>query len=89
MNANPFTFGHQYLVRLAASQCDWLHVFVVREDVSQFSYRDRYALVKAGVAGIPNLTLHHGSEYMVSRAPSRITSSRKKAWSANVARRST
>ncbi|RIX40259.1 MAG: [citrate (pro-3S)-lyase] ligase [Rhodocyclales bacterium GT-UBC] len=68
MNANPFTFGHQYLVRLAASQCDWLHVFVVREDVSQFSYRDRYALVSAGVAGVPNLTLHHGSEYMVSRA---------------------
>ena len=68
MNANPFTFGHQYLVRLAASQCDWLHLFVVREDVSLFSYRDRFALVQRGVADIPRLTLHHGSEYMVSRA---------------------
>ena len=68
MNANPFTFGHQYLVRLAAAQCDWLHVFVVREDVSLFSYRDRFALVQAGIAGIPRLTLHHGSKYMVSRA---------------------
>ena len=68
MNANPFTFGHQYLVQLAAAQCDWLHVFAVREDVSMFSYRDRFALVQAGVAGIPRLTLHHGSEYMVSRA---------------------
>lgn len=68
MNANPFTLGHQYLVRLAASQCDWLHLFVVREDVSRFSYRDRFALVQSGVADIPGLTLHHGSEYMVSRA---------------------
>lgn len=68
MNANPFTLGHQYLVRLAAAQCDWLHLFVVREDVSLFSYRDRFALVAGGVAGIPRLTLHHGSEYMVSRA---------------------
>ncbi|MDR3414498.1 MAG: [citrate (pro-3S)-lyase] ligase [Formivibrio sp.] len=68
MNANPFTLGHQYLVRLAASQCDWLHLFVVREDASLFSYRDRFALVQSGVADIPGLTLHHGSEYMVSRA---------------------
>jgi [citrate (pro-3S)-lyase] ligase len=68
MNANPFARGHEYLVRLAAAQCDWLHLFVVREDVSQFSYRDRFALVSKGVAGIPRLTLHHGSEYMVSRA---------------------
>lgn len=68
MNANPFTFGHQYLVRLAAEQCDWLHVFVVREDVSMFSYQDRFALVQKGIADIPRLTLHHGSKYMVSRA---------------------
>ncbi|WP_114394006.1 [citrate (pro-3S)-lyase] ligase [Oleisolibacter albus] len=68
INANPFTLGHQYLVRLAAAQCDWLHLFVVSEDVSFVSYRDRYALVEQGVQGIERLTLHHGSQYMVSRA---------------------
>lgn len=68
MNANPFTYGHQYLVKLAAQACDWLHVFVVSEDASLIAYRDRFALVQAGVAGIPRLTLHHGSEYMISRA---------------------
>jgi len=68
INANPFTLGHQYLVRLAAAQCDWLHLFVVSEDVSFVSYRDRYALVEQGVRGIERLTLHHGSQYMVSRA---------------------
>ena len=68
MNANPFTLGHQYLVELAAKECDWLHVFVVSEDASLISYRDRYALVEKGIRHLPRLTLHHGSEYMVSRA---------------------
>ncbi|TBW36099.1 [citrate (pro-3S)-lyase] ligase [Siculibacillus lacustris] len=68
MNANPFTRGHRYLVDRAAAACDHLHVFVVAEDASLISYRDRFALVKSGIEGIPHLTLHPGSEYMVSRA---------------------
>ena len=68
LNANPFTLGHQYLVEEAAAECDWLHVFVVREDASSFSYADRFALVEAGVEHIKNLTLHHGSDYIISRA---------------------
>jgi len=68
MNANPFTLGHRYLAEQAAAACDWLHVFVVREDVSFFPYADRYVLVAQGLSGIPNLTVHHGSEYMISRA---------------------
>lgn len=68
MNANPFTLGHQFLVRTAAAQCDWLHVFLVREDASQFPFKERYALVEAGIAGIEGVTLHRGSKYMISRA---------------------
>ncbi|AUO53541.1 [Citrate (pro-3S)-lyase] ligase [Salmonella enterica] len=36
MNANPFTLGHRYLVEQAAAACDWLHLFVVKEDASFF-----------------------------------------------------
>ncbi|HXJ36895.1 MAG TPA: [citrate (pro-3S)-lyase] ligase [Candidatus Eisenbacteria bacterium] len=68
LNANPFTLGHRYLVEHAARACDWLHVFVVKEDASSFSYADRFALVAAGVQGIDNLTLHPGSDYIISRA---------------------
>jgi [citrate (pro-3S)-lyase] ligase len=68
MNANPFTRGHRYLVERAAEACDHLHVFVVAEDASFFPYRERFQLVKAGIEGIPRLTLHPGSQYMVSRA---------------------
>ena len=68
LNANPFTLGHRYLVERAARVCDWLHVFVVKEDASLFSYADRFALVAAGVKGIDNLTLYPGSDYIISRA---------------------
>ena len=68
MNANPFTLGHRYLVSQAAEVCDWLHVFVVAEDASLISYRDRYRLVETGIRDIAKVTLHHGSQYMVSRA---------------------
>ena len=68
MNANPFTLGHRYLVEQAAAACDWLHVFVVRENASMFSYDDRFALVAAGLGHIGNVTLHPGSDYIISRA---------------------
>jgi [citrate (pro-3S)-lyase] ligase len=68
MNANPFTSGHRYLIQKAAGQCGWLHVFLVKEDTSRFPYEDRLALVRAGSGDIPRVTVHRGSEYMISRA---------------------
>ncbi|MCF8578871.1 [citrate (pro-3S)-lyase] ligase [Enterobacter ludwigii] len=67
MNANPFTLGHQYLIEHAASQCDWLHVFVVQEDVSAFSFKERFAMVKDGSRHLSNVTVHPGSAYIISR----------------------
>ena len=68
LNANPFTLGHRFLVETAASECDWLHVFVVKEDASAFSYADRFSLVADGVKDISRLALHEGSDYIISRA---------------------
>ncbi len=68
LNANPFTLGHAYLCRKASAECDWLHVFVVKEDASQFSYSDRFALVTEGLKGVEKLTVHQGSDYIISRA---------------------
>lgn len=67
MNANPFTRGHRYLAEQAAKTCDWLHLFVVREDASYFSFQTRLEMVRAGVAHLPNLTVHEGSQYIISR----------------------
>ncbi|MGC6406891.1 [citrate (pro-3S)-lyase] ligase [Bisgaard Taxon 45] len=68
MNANPFTLGHHYLIQQALSYCDHLHLFVVGENVSLFSYEERFDLVKQGIADLENLTLHEGSDYIISRA---------------------
>lgn len=67
MNANPFTLGHQYLIEHAASKCDWLHVFVVQEDLSAFSFKERFAMVRDGSRHLPNVTVHPGSAYIISR----------------------
>ncbi|WP_315709261.1 [citrate (pro-3S)-lyase] ligase [Brenneria uluponensis] len=80
MNANPFTLGHRYLIEQAASRCDWLHVFLVKEDASYFSYDERWRLLNEGVKGISNVTLHPGSDYIISRMtfPSYFIKDKKK-----------
>jgi [citrate (pro-3S)-lyase] ligase len=68
MNANPFTLGHYYLVKKAAEECDWVHVFAVHEDKSDFPYQDRLDLIRQGVQDIKNITVHAGSDYLISQA---------------------
>ncbi|CAG9295220.1 [citrate (pro-3S)-lyase] ligase [Celerinatantimonas diazotrophica] len=68
INANPFTLGHRYLIEQACQQSDWLHLFVVSEDLSEFSYHQRLAMIKDGTRGIPNITLYPGGPYLISRA---------------------
>ncbi len=68
MNANPFTFGHQYLAETAAAQCDHLYIFVLSEDKSAFSAADRMAMVKAGTAHIKNVTVLPTGPYLISEA---------------------
>jgi len=67
LNANPFTLGHLHLVQTAADACDWVHVFLVKEDASLFNYHERFSLVQQGITGISNVTLHEGSDYLISR----------------------
>ncbi len=66
MNANPFTLGHQYLVREAARQVDRLFVIAVKEDVSEYSYAERFAMIEKGCKGIGNVCVCHGSDYAIS-----------------------
>lgn len=68
MNANPFTLGHQHLVTEAAKRSSWLHLFVVKEDASEFKFKDRIDLIKKGVAHLKNVTVHEGSDYIISKA---------------------
>jgi [citrate (pro-3S)-lyase] ligase len=68
MNCNPFTLGHRYLVERASAQNEVVHLFVVSEDASLFSFADRYAMIEAGCADLSNVVLHETQSYMISNA---------------------
>lgn len=68
MNCNPMTLGHRYLIETAAQQVDTLHVFVVSEDKSEFSSRERLEMVQRGTAHIPNVIVHDAGKYIISFA---------------------
>lgn len=68
MNANPFTFGHQYLAEQAAAECGHVYIFVLSEDKSEFSAPDRMAMVKAGTAHLKNVTVLPTGPYLISEA---------------------
>lgn len=68
MNCNPFTKGHRYLIETAAGECDRLYVFVLSEDKSFFSAKDRMEMVKLGTADLPNVTVLPTGPYLISSA---------------------
>ena len=67
MNGNPFTRGHFYLVEQARKQVDFLIIFVVEEDVSLFSFEERFEMIKQGVRGIENVAVVPSGEFVLSQ----------------------
>lgn len=73
MNANPFTLGHLYLIQQASKQVDTLYVIPVKEDVSEFPYAERKAMILAAnaIATPPHedaVVVLEGSDYVISAA---------------------
>ena len=68
MNCNPFTLGHRYLIETASKQCDLLYVFVVSEDKSEFSFKDRFEMVKRGCEDLKNVRVLETGPYLISSA---------------------
>lgn len=68
MNANPFTNGHRYLVEVASSKVDRLIVFVVQNDASVFSFKDRFEMVSRGCAEFNNVQVVPSTDLIISQA---------------------
>lgn len=66
MNCNPFTLGHKYLISQAAAMCDTLYIFVVEEDKSVFSFKDRFRLVEEGTKEFKNVIVMPSGSFMIS-----------------------
>jgi len=67
-NCNPFTNGHKFLVESAAAQCDLLHLFILSEDKSLFSFADRFTMAQSGTSHLKNVVLHPTGPYQISLA---------------------
>ncbi|ONI45577.1 [citrate (pro-3S)-lyase] ligase [Candidatus Epulonipiscium fishelsonii] len=68
MNCNPFTLGHRYLIETASQENENVIVFVVEEDKSKFSFKDRIELVKKGTADLSNVNVIPAGKYIISMA---------------------
>ena len=84
MNANPFTLGHRALAERAAAECDRVFLFVLSEDRSEFSFKDRLEMVRRGTRDIENLTVLETGPYLISSAtfPTYFIKDRERAASA-------
>ena len=66
MNCNPFTMGHRYLIENALQSTDFLYVFIVEEDCSEFSFHDRFTLAKDCCADLKKLKILPSGKYIIS-----------------------
>lgn len=67
-NCNPFTRGHRYLAEKAAESCGFLYFFVLSEDCSRFSARDRMTMAARSLADLNNVAVCPTGSYMISNA---------------------
>lgn len=67
VNCNPMTLGHLHLLEHAARSVDFLYVFVIEEDQSFFSFKDRLDLVTRGLAHLPNVKVIRGGKFICTQ----------------------
>ena len=67
MNCNPFSKGHRYLIEQAKAQVDFLIIFVVEEDMSLFSFEERYQMVAAGTKDLDHVMVVPSGEFILSQ----------------------
>ena len=66
MNSDPFTLGHRHLAEYAWKKVDYLHIFVVEEDRSFFSFKDRYEIVRRGTYDLENVCVIRSGKLIAS-----------------------
>lgn len=66
MNCNPMTLGHMYLIEQARKQVDYLYLFIVEEDASEFSFSDRIDIVRHNVEEMKNVIVQASGKYVLS-----------------------
>ena len=66
LNANPFTNGHMHLIEEACKTCDYLVVFLLEEDKSFYSFKERMTLAYISTLYLNNVIILPSTEYIIS-----------------------
>lgn len=66
MNCNPFTKGHYYLIEQSRTKVDYLYVFIVEEDKSFFSFKERYEMALKNCSHWQNVKVIPSGKYIIS-----------------------
>lgn len=67
MNCNPFTYGHRFLIEEACKKVDQLIIFVVEENKSLFSFKERFAMVREGTKDMKNIMVVPSGNLILSQ----------------------
>ncbi len=68
MNANPLTWGHDYLVRAACTDCDKLFIIPVGDEGQMFSYEERFQAISSAFLDELKVEVLPASPYAISAA---------------------
>ncbi|MDD3172600.1 MAG: hypothetical protein PHF63_02830 [Herbinix sp.] len=66
MNCNPFTYGHRYLIEYASKQVDVLFIFVLEENRSEYTFEERFYLVKENTKDLKNVHVIKSGKFIIS-----------------------
>ena len=68
INGNPFTNGHLQLVEYASKRHEFVLVFVLEEEGSEFSFKERFSMAYLATKPCRNVMVLPSSRYVVSKA---------------------
>ena len=66
MNCNPMTIGHYYLIEEARKRVDYLYIFIVQENKSEFTFKERFDIVSAETVRMDNVIVVPSGEFVLS-----------------------
>ena len=66
INANPITNGHMHLIEEALKTCDYLVVFLLEEDKSYYSFKERMTLSYISTLYLQNVIVLPSTKYIIS-----------------------
>ena len=68
VNCNPVTNGHISLIEEIAKEHKYVIVFILEEDLSLFTYKERMSLLTISLVHLANVVVVPSSEYIISSA---------------------